>query len=534
MRNNFTFIALAALFCLVSGNLFAQTVKKDVCKEVQYDYLTGEAKPETPSTTIHKFYDTNGLMVMDLTNTTKNMYTYNEAGQLTTKTSYYLNSDVLQWNFSTKISYEYDSEGNVVRENSLNASDEITGYTLYENFENGYYQDSKSMSADGSSIYYWQHFELTFDNNILTSKINSYKPTAEETVILSKTVYTYTDGLLQTEELLAYINDDFVSGESGTSVISYSYDTEGNLTGKSTSSLSRWGNYTSDLDYVYNDYSADYIPTNFTAVPATGDVATNAVTLSWDAATSSDVTGYMVICDTLRTDIITETSYTTTTDVINGEHFFAVVAVVNGNTSNISTSATLEVYDEGVIPAENTTVTNIGEYDESLNVDVTVTWDAPTTNSEIVEYRVYYSEYSYEATTETTATLSLGSWITIGTDEYGDEIGLEVPIYVVAVYTTGIADPSNTVVCIPLEGTTTGINDAKLVSDVELYPNPTSDLLNFTTPVSVELYNLSGSLVKSTPAFISEIDLSGLAKGMYVFKLVDEQGFSKITKVILK
>lgn len=531
MRRISTFLVLAIVGCLVSGNIFAQ--EKKVSSIENYSYFEVGGKAETPDQTTSQFYDEDGLMVMTINPYTKEVYNYNTDGSVASVMSYWFDSySTNTWVFSSKTSYEYDEAGNMTRQNSLNESDEVTGYTLYENYINGYFQDRKLMSADGESVYYWEHFEYTFDaNGNLVSQINSYKADEETTIILNKIEYTYSNDLLQKEEKLAYSEGEYVSNAALTYIKTYSYDTDGDLTDVSDVEIDRSGYpYYVDYAYNYNDYSASYQPTNLSV--SAGE-ATNTAVLNWTAATSGDVTGYMVIVDNLLEGVVTGTTFTSAT-LINGEHTFAVVAVVNDAPSTISDIVLYSVADAGVLPATNTNVTNIGTYDENLYVNVTVSWDAPVTDSELVEYIVYYSNWYSVSTTETTATLSIESWLTIGSDENGDEYGLEVPIYVVAVYSTGTADASNTVVCIPYSGIANGIEDGLQVADVAVYPNPTSDIINFTDFVSVELYNLSGSMVKSSSTFVNQLNLSGISKGMYVAKLTDKQGKTKLTKVIIK
>ena len=99
-----------------------------------------------------------------------------------------------------------------------------------------------------------------------------------------------------------------------------------------------------EKEYVYQAYSADYAPTNLQVVAKTGDGAVvNTVELTWTASASAEVTGYQVICDTLISEVITGTSYTTTNAAFNGDHSYAVVAVVDGTARNISNSVFIDL-----------------------------------------------------------------------------------------------------------------------------------------------------------------------------------------------
>ena len=60
------------------------------------------------------------------------------------------------------------------------------------------------------------------------------------------------------------------------------------------------------------------------------------------------------------------------------------------------------------------------------------------------------------------------------------------------------------------------------INNIVLYPNPTSDLITidikgYNGPVNVELYDLTGKLIKTTNNTI--ISLKDYAKGIYIFKV---------------
>ncbi|RZJ31638.1 MAG: T9SS type A sorting domain-containing protein, partial [Chryseobacterium sp.] len=60
-----------------------------------------------------------------------------------------------------------------------------------------------------------------------------------------------------------------------------------------------------------------------------------------------------------------------------------------------------------------------------------------------------------------------------------------------------------------------------------LYPNPTSDVLNIETKQTIskiEIFDLSGKLLKSESGKDKKINVSQLAKGMYLIKLYTENG----------
>jgi len=502
-----------------------------------YSYAVGDAKPATPSSTSQKFYNASGQLSYEIdAYGGLSTYTYNEAGLLIETISYYMSSDLKVLVFSSKTAYEYDEFNQLIQSTSLNEAGGITGYTLYENYINGEYQDSKSMSADGSTIYYWQQFEHTFDGSTLVSTIKKYKPDEEtDAVILGKSEFSYDNGLLIGDVYSAYLNGVYDNTADNSYVIDYTYDVDGNLLTMKNTSISRWGDYVSEYEYNYNDYSADYTPLNVVAQSLSGEgIAPNTVQLSWDASTSVDVTGYMIFVDELIDGVITGTSYTTSS-LTNGEHTFGVIAVVNNKTSNASELVKLTVSDAGVIPAEDLVVVSIGAYDDvNYGYPVEVSWNAPVTNSVVTGYRVYYSAYSYADFTETSGTVIIPSWYAEGTDEYGDVIGLDVNLYVVAIYNTGIADPSNTVTVNAVDGTYTDIDEEINYASVSVFPNPATDYINFSDDVSVTIYSLAGKIVLASNNYVSHLDISSLYKGIYIVETKTVEGYKAITKVIVK
>ena len=82
----------------------------------------------------------------------------------------------------------------------------------------------------------------------------------------------------------------------------------------------------------------------------------------------------------------------------------------------------------------------------------------------------------------------------------------------------------------------TSIQDVKAV-DVEIYPNPATDILNIITSskVSVELYNMLGIRVlhKANIYKSGEMNVSVLDKGVYLLRCVDEAGRISFTKKVI-
>jgi len=80
----------------------------------------------------------------------------------------------------------------------------------------------------------------------------------------------------------------------------------------------------------------------------------------------------------------------------------------------------------------------------------------------------------------------------------------------------------------------TGIED--IANDVNVYPNPATDVINIKTPdnvLRVEVYSLQGQLVKIETGDVNSISVKDLANGMYTLKLTTDKGTS-IHKIVKK
>ena len=79
---------------------------------------------------------------------------------------------------------------------------------------------------------------------------------------------------------------------------------------------------------------------------------------------------------------------------------------------------------------------------------------------------------------------------------------------------------------------TNGLDDIK--SLVSVYPNPTTDMLNFTEEIATAtLYSIEGKVILDKKN-VNKIDISNLANGMYLIYLTDKmgnKGFQKIQKL---
>ena len=80
------------------------------------------------------------------------------------------------------------------------------------------------------------------------------------------------------------------------------------------------------------------------------------------------------------------------------------------------------------------------------------------------------------------------------------------------------------------------VQDANTQTEISVYPNPTSDVLNIhsNSPVKyVQLISLEGKIVRKF-AQTSQLNLQDLPKGVYVLKVQLENGKTELKKVVKK
>lgn len=170
------------------------------------------------------------------------------------------------------------------------------------------------------------------------------------------------------------------------------------------------------------------------------------------------------------------------------------------------------------------------------NYPVVVSWTAPETTSEITEYRVYYSEYSYVsvAADQTSSEVLLPTWACEVNGEDGIE-GVDLTMWVITKYKTGTSEKSNEMIVNPFNGTfeasVAEIESAE--ASIVAYPTPATDCLYLSAPAAVKLYNASGVLVLDAPMATS-VNVSSLVAGYYFLQGVDAEGNSFAQKVVIK
>ena len=177
------------------------------------------------------------------------------------------------------------------------------------------------------------------------------------------------------------------------------------------------------------------------------------------------------------------------------------------------------------------------------NVEVT---DAPvmaTTNN------VYFWIGSPMAMLDVTVTLTDGADYTesfVTSEMWGGEFLADVPYgsYTYTMEKEGYVTATGSVTVDCNNGANIEVTDAPEVptsignteaSVVLIYPNPAVDVINVSSSsaiVNVEVYNINGAKQKQvTGEDIKQINISELAKGLYIIKTTDVNGKTLLTKV---
>lgn len=515
--------------CLLAMPFYAQIEAEGYSVKETYSYSEGESKPATPSSTHYNLFDAEGNLYMEIAYSPV-VNTYDENGLKIKSQSYTTDYNSGAFMTSSYTEYTYDENNQLIKTSSYNAAGEVTGYTLYENYVNGKYQDMKTVGKDGVTINYWRNYKYGYENGKVAYLVEYYCPSADVKSCLDSIAYTYTGDVCTGTSTYQYDSNagGYVADAAMTETYTY---TDGKLTNIRSVSSSRWGVYVTEEDYKYSSLSASYVPQNL-SVKENASIK-NVLDITWSAP-QAGATGYRVIIDGVMQDEVSSTSFVSDT-LVNGMHMVAVAAVAGGEIKNITEFVTTTLNDEGVKPVTNFTVNEIKPSDGS-NYPVVVSWTAPETTSEITEYRVYYSEYSYAsiAADQTSGEVMIPTWACEVNGEDGVE-GVDLTMWVITVYKTGISEKSNEMIVNPFNGTFEASVAQIETSEaaVVAYPNPATDCIYLSAPAAVKLYNASGVLVLDVPMATS-VNVSSLVAGYYFLQGVDAEGNSFAQKVVIK
>lgn len=424
-----------------------------------------------------------------------NRYYYNASNQNSVETSssmhyrYIYNADGTvaireTWNSyggkfrkASENAYEYDANKNVVRMTTTSFEDDgsssATGGSLYEGYENGYYTVMKNYSADGT-ITYEAHYQNTF--NDAKQIVSSVQLTGAEFDQLNQgTFYTYENGLL-VKEVVAYYTMGAEEGHEWDNVLTttnYTYDSEGNILTSTVITDSRGMHSEVEWRYTYSTMDPALTPQHLTA---DGTIGGNEVYLKWDAVAGAG--SYVVMYDN-STAVVEGKNEFITPMLLDGVHYFAVLAVVGGEQKNLCDFVTASVKDAGNVPMENFQVLGAEKVDVesygyvSTYYNLSLSWEVPAGASPISDYKVYVDKGDtwYPNTTYTMGMADADKkesyndvntwvtdrqnfyWSTFEDTEYDPDTwetkslgkGPDCKLWICAVYATGESQPSNVV-----------------------------------------------------------------------------------------
>ncbi len=485
------FTSMSAL--LIAVPFFAQAPAEAQYSTANvYSWQEGIEKPTTPSSTYYKFYDATGNAVAyQQYSPSYTTYEYDATGKMIKSKGWasdYNTGAFIPQSYSV---YEYDAQDQLIKQTAYNTSDEVTGYTIYEGYVKGQYRDMKTLAKDGETINYWRSFDHVFTGDQLTYSVAYYCSDAETRNKLDSTAYTYdSEGRCILSAQYAWDSNNGAYTTPASMTYTYEYDASGRLAKSTSASASRWGVYLGEEVYTYSALSSDYVPTNL-AVTNKSD-AVNTVIVTWDAPQKA-VSGYRVFFDGVLSEETSATSYESTV-LKNGTHTVAVVAVADGETKNISDFKVFSVADPGIKAPTDFAIVEFKDTTMSYGsvyYNATVSWKAPETNSTITGYRVYYSEYGYNdfAADATSGDISVGSWNAVINGEDGEE-GVDLTLYVIALYETGNSEPSNKVIANFYDQISTPEEGPSAINEVE---KDNVKVLDLNAP----MYNILGQPVNT-------------------------------------
>lgn len=314
-------------------------------------------------------------------------------------------------------------------------------------------------------------------------------------------------------------------------------------------------------------------PTAPTALTASGTTTTT-TNLSWTAATDNvGVTGYDVYQGTTLKGSSTTTSFAVTGLTAATAYTFSVKAKdaagnvsASSNVVNVTTSSTSVTYcaSKGNSVADeyidyvalrnvaNTTGANAGYGNfTSLVANLpygsnTITYSAGFTGSAYTEFWSVWIDYNKNGTFETTeqvvsgsssSSANLSTTFTVPTTALAGTTRMRVAMKYNAAptacetfsygevedYTVNIGAAAVTTIA----ATGSELTNENNIFDFEMYPNPVERTLTISMfdnrDVSYKIYNLMGQIVKASQLNQSEINVSEMTSGLYLFEINDGQ-----------
>lgn len=392
------------------------------------------------------YYDAQNRLVWMEFGTTRREYNYNEAGQLTELKQYAWVDGRSEFSLLQTETYEYGNDGNVARKVVVKSSG--TDTFDYSDYENGVAR--KTVYNDRDKYFYdWRTtIEYNADQTIAATRTEELDRDFPEDGYykLEDYEYTYADGYRDSETKIAYKYDGSIRS-------------------------------TLTTRFTYADVDAKFAPAN---LKASGQ---STVTLTWDAVEGA--TGYVVTYDMQR-HVVEGCSFTTTLGT--GTHTLSVRAEVDGALHNAS-FVTVESSDAGKLPVASFCIGDVYETVEETEseeaptrtfINIPLSWTLTEGHSEVVKYNIYYDSKTYGkavrvSVTDPAATsflLKVDPFEVADWDEEGKlTTGLDVPIFMTVVYTTGESENSEVITINPFKllGYESGVMNPVAKEDAALY-----------------------------------------------------------------
>ena len=153
----------------------------------------------------------------------------------------------------------------------------------------------------------------------------------------------------------------------------------------------------------------------------------------------------------------------------------------------------------------------------------TLAWDEPILpHNELLGYNIYREDELYRFQTENSL-YHLESGANCGEDFLYYGTGMPFFAHVVAVYNPGPVESTFTETVF-IEGLALNVNDFENYKAI-LYPNPTNGILNVGNDNlnKILIFDFSGKQIEEFEPK-NQIDLSDISKGIYLIKLISDEG----------
>ena len=157
-------------------------------------------------------------------------------------------------------------------------------------------------------------------------------------------------------------------------------------------------------------------------------------------------------------------------------------------------------------------------------------WNQPETpHNDLIGYNIYRGNELFRFQTNTSLGCDSRFGITEGCDFLFYNGGVPFTGYVAAVYAGGV---ESEYVSFNVYGPALDVTDI-LLKPINIFPNPAKNTLNFSEELSnIRIADLTGKIVKQSYVSEKSVDISKLAKGIYLISAVTKSGEAVSKKFI--